>query len=228
GRRFGRRPVHRSRGVVMRFQDDSGFTLTELMMSLFLLTIVSVVFLGALQSTLFTVRDLEGTARSDDAARLALEQIDRDFRSAERMCLPALGQVGDRLEFRTRSYASAASATGYQDVIYELRDGDGDGTVDDLQRSVDGGTTWRTVVSGVVNPSVVDDVYNAAAGRPLGTVGVPLFENQGGTANALPSQGKVVTVRVWADENPNDRISPRLATTEVSGRNIWNPTASSC
>ena len=64
-----------------------------------------------------------------------------------------------------------------------------------LQKSEDGGTTWRTIV---------EHVENVAHG-------VDLFANQGRTATALPSLCKVITISVWSDANPNDRISAELA-----------------
>lgn len=207
---------------------DSGMSLVELMVAMMLMTIVAAVFLTLLQTTMSATRDLEGTARSNDDIRLAIQQLDRDFRSAEQICEPLPGNDSNRLEFRSRAYTATTSAVGYQDLLYELRDTDGDGVATDLQRSSNDGTSWRTVISGVRNETFVDDDYNAAAGRPLGTAGVPLFTSQGGVASALPSQGKVITIRIWVDANPNDRISARLGTTEISGRNIWTPNSANC
>ena len=209
-------------------REDRGMTLVELMVAIMLMTIVAAVFLSLLRTTMFATRDLEGTARSNDDIRLALQQLDRDFRSSEQICEPLPGNTSNRLDFRTRAYTATTTASGYQDLIYELRDVDGDGTATDLERSSDGGTTWNTVISGVQNETFVDDDYNAAVGRPLGTAGVPIFTSQGGVATALPSQGKVITVRIWVDFNENDRIDARLGTTEISGRNIWTPNSANC
>lgn len=207
---------------------DHGLSLAELMVSMMLMAIVAAVFLSLLQTTMFATRDLEGTARSNDGVRLALQQLDRDFRSAERVCNPLPGFDSNRLEFRTRAYTATTNASGFVDLIYELRDIDGDGQATDLQRSIDGGITWRTIIGGVQNETFVDDDYNTKAGRPLGTAGVPVFTNQGGVASALPSQGKVITVRIWVDQETDDRINARLGTTEVSGRNIWTPNSANC
>jgi type II secretory pathway pseudopilin PulG len=203
-------------------------SLAELMVAMMLMTIVAAVFLSLLRTTMFATRDLEGTARSNDDVRLALQQMDRDFRSAERVCEPLPGANSNQLEFRTRAYTATTSAVGYQDLIYDLRDVDGDGAATDLQRSADGGTTWRTIIGGVQNETFVDDVYNTEMGRALGTAGVPIFTNQGGVASALPSQGKVITVRIWVDQDLNDRIDARLGSTEISGRNIWTPNSANC
>lgn len=95
--------------------------------------------------------------------------------------------------------------------MYQLN-ADADGGLTVLQKSEDGGTTWQTIIENVTN-----------ADR-----GVALFENHGNVATALPSQGKVITVTLWVDANPSDRIGAELATTEISGRNIWTPSASGC
>ena len=193
------------------FSGDGGFTLTELMVSLMLLTVVSVVFTAALASSAMATRDLQGAVASNDTVRLVLQSLDTELRSAERFCAPEPGASGNTLEFRTRSYVNSPPAAGYRDIIYQLNaDANGDLTI--LQKSEDGGTTWRTIV---------EHVENVAHG-------VDLFANQGGTATALPSQGKVITISVWSDANPNDRISAELATSEISGRNIWTPNAAGC
>lgn len=209
-------------------REDRGLSLVEMMVVMMLMTIIAAVFLGLLRTTMFATRDLEGNARSNDDIRLSLQQLDRDFRSSEQICEPLPGNTSNRLDFRTRAYTATSTATGYQDLLYELRDADGDGAATDLQRSSDGGTTWATVISGVQNETFVDDDYNSAVGRPLGTPGVPIFTSQGGGATTLPSQGKVITVRIWVDFNTNDRIAARLGTTEISGRNIWTPNSANC
>ncbi len=209
---------------------DEGISLVELLIAVFLIMIVSIVFYGTLSGTLIATRDFEGVARSNDDVRLVLQQIDREFRSTEQVCEPLPGKTSNRLEFKTRSFTATTTASGIEELVYELRDGNGDGTVAEFQRSADGGITWRTVIDNVVNLTYVDDDYNASLvpPRPPGTPGVPMFETQGNDIDAAPSEGKVVTVRIWVDDNPNDRIDPRLATTEVSGRNIWTPNAPGC
>lgn len=193
-------------------RSEEGFTLTEVMVALFLLTVVSAVFLPTLQSTLFATRHLEAAARANDASRLAIAQLDREFRAAEQVCEPSPGATADRIRFRTRAYTATTSGTGYLEVTYELRDPDGDGRLTTLQRSSDGGTTWRTVIENVVNQDLA----------------APLFEVAGGTGSGAPSEGKVVIIDLWVDINPSDPIGPRLTETELSGRNIWTPNAPAC
>lgn len=213
-----------------RFASDEGITLTELMVGISVMMVVGVIFTQTLVTSLFLTRDLQGATAQNDSTRLAVQQIDREFRGAERICEPGQGitSAGDRLEFRTRAFVGTAPATGYEDLIYELRDPDGDGNNTTLQRSDDDGTTWRTVIEGMVNAVVVDEAINTALARPAGTPGVPVFETLGGSADATPSQGKVISLRLWVDANSNDRLDPRLETTEVTGRNIWNPNSTNC
>jgi type II secretory pathway pseudopilin PulG len=189
----------------MRTIDEGGYTLTEVLVALFLMAAVSAVFLPVMESTLVATRDFGSAARTNDAARLAIAELDRKFRAAERVCLPDPGTTGDTLSFRTRAYTATTTASGYQDLVYQLN-----GTR--LQVSTDGGTTWRTIIEGVEN-----------AAR-----GVPIFQTEGGVASQYPSEGKVVTVSLWVDADPNDRLSARLMTTELSGRNIWSPNAPNC
>lgn len=203
--------------------DERGLTLSELMVAIFLLTIVSIVFSSVLASSLNATRDIENAARSNDDIRLVLQQIDKELRGAETICEPAPGDTSNTLSFITRSNPVPPETTRH--VIYRLVDVDGDGVSTDLQRSGDGGLTFVTVN---------DTVANEAMALELGAPQL-LFENQGrneinntGLPAASPSYGKVVRIALWVDRSPMDRISPRLESTEVAGRNIWTPNAANC
>lgn len=203
--------------------DDRGLTLTELMVAIFLLTIVSIVFSNVLASSLSATRDIEAAARSNDDIRLILQRIDKELRGAETICVPAPGDESNTLSFITRTNPIPPADTRH--IVYRLVDVDGDGASTDLQRSGDGGLTYVTVNATVANEAVALD---------LGTPQF-LFANQGrneinntGLPSASPSYGKVVRILVWIDRSPMDRISPRLESTEVAGRNIWTPNAANC
>ena len=203
--------------------DERGLTLTELMVAIFLLTIVSIVFANVLSSSLRATRDIENSARTNDDIRLILERIDKELRGAETICIPAPGDASNTLSFITRTNPIPPADTRH--VVYRLTDVDGDGVNTDLQRSGDGGVTFVTV-----NETVVNEVVAADLGTPQF-----LFENQGrneinntGLPAASPSYGKVVQISIWIDRSPLDRISPRLESTEVAGRNIWTPNAANC
>ena len=208
---------------------EDGLTLTELMVAIFLLVIVSAVFLPLLVSGMRATTQISNVARSNDDARLTLQRIDREIRAAEQICNPTPGNTANLLRFITRAYTGVTTATGTQDITYALN-----GT--DLEKSKDNGSTWTPVIGGVVNATIVDDQYNGQIGRALGTPGVPLFSTQGLPVSsststsivALPSFGKVITIRLWIDESPTDLISPIMLTTELSGRNIWTPNGPVC
>jgi prepilin-type N-terminal cleavage/methylation domain-containing protein len=176
--------------------NEKGMTIVELLIAMSLLLIAAAIF-GTALSTSFTVtKDFEGVAASNDSARLALKQIDRELRSAESIAEPLPCTASNTLDFVTRAYTGSEKTQ--QHIVYELVDGA-------LRRSADGGSMWRTVIDDVVNESTE-----------------PLFETQG-AAGGTPSEGKVVTITIWTDADPTDRIARRLAETEVSGRNIWTP-----
>jgi type II secretory pathway pseudopilin PulG len=180
----------------MKGMNDKGISLIELLIAMALMVMVAAVF-GTALSTSFTVtKDFQGVAASNDSSRLVLRQISRELRSADAIYEPLPCTTSNTLDFTTRAYAGAE--TSQQHIIYRLTDGT-------LERSSDGGSAWRTVI---------DDVVNASS--------EPLFATQG-SAGGTPSEGKVVTISIWSDADPTDRIGRRLAETEVSGRNIWAP-----
>ncbi|HSR45839.1 MAG TPA: prepilin-type N-terminal cleavage/methylation domain-containing protein [Acidimicrobiia bacterium] len=201
---------------------QEGLTLPELMVAIFLLAVVSVVFLPTLVSGMRATEQITNAARSNDSARLAVQRIDREMRAAQQICTPLPGDPpGDTLSFITRAYTASTTATGTRNVVYQLN-----GTV--LEKSLDDGATWSPVIEGVLNATKVDEDYNLSRtpSRAPGTAGVPLFTNE--QANGEPSFGKVITVRIWVDDDPTDDIGEILLTTELSGRNIWVPNGPGC
>ncbi len=201
---------------------QEGLTLPELMVAIFLLAVVSVVFLPTLVSGMRATEQITNAARSNDSARLAVQRIDREMRAAQQICTPLPGDPpGDTLSFITRAYTASTTATGTRNVVYQLN-----GTV--LEKSLDDGATWSPVIEGVLNATKVDEDYNLSRtpSRAPGTAGVPLFTNE--QANGEPSFGKVITVRIWVDDDPTDNIGEILLTTELSGRNIWVPNGPGC
>ncbi len=201
--------------LIHRIRHDDGVTLTELMVVLMLMGIVSVIFSTAIVAALRSTRNVEGVARSNDDVRLAIATLDRELRSASQICTPGPALAGDVLTFETRG------ATGTETITYRIDDPDADG-VGTLVKTTDAAGD-RVVVDGVVNGFV-----SAESGVPE-----PMFTNQGiteavgpsTTVTGSPSFGKVISLRIWVDANPRDDISPKLETTELSGRNVWTPNA---
>ena len=198
--------------LAARLRTDDGVTLPELMVTIFLLAVVGTIFSAVIGSALNGTRNMEGAARSNDDVRLAIATMDRELRAASQLCVPAQGAAGNELVFETR-----ASAGPTQRVTYRLGAADALGQAP-LLRSVDGGPE-RVVVGTVVNTFV--EARDGSA--------EPLFTNQGVDLSAgpvgSPAFGRVVSIRVWVDTNPRDAISPRVESTEITGRNVWNPNA---
>ncbi len=212
--------MHRLKSI---HNDESGVTLAELMVTVFLLTIVSIIFNQVLASSLTATSDYENAARANDEIRLVIARIDKELRSAEVICEPGPGMTSNRLHFFTRDGAGATTVV--EEFVYELQDLDGDGLATDFVKSSDGGVTFNQVSTGVVNDAVA-----VTLGTPQ-----PLFESQGanelsssGTPQASPSFGRVMGVTIWFDVSDVDNIRPRVETTEIAGRNVWTPNSSSC
>ena len=94
----------------VRIHADDGVTLTELMVAVFLLVVVSAVFLPTMISGMNATDQITNVARSNDDGRLALQRIDREVRAAEIICSPAPGyqrtsptQAGTRSVIQTWS-----------------------------------------------------------------------------------------------------------------------------
>jgi len=210
--------------LLSRFKEEDGVSLTELVVTLFLLGVVSTIFTSVLGSSLTATRNIEGATRANDDARIAVLTIGRELRAAATICSPRPDTPSDMLWFFVKD-GTGVAATEIE-YVYKVVDYDTDGNVDDLVRSNDGGATYRPVVEDVVNTAVAAD---------LG-VAQPLFTNQAGgqvdssgsTVAASPSYGKVISVQVWVDKSAVDNIGPRLEFTEIAGRNIWTPNAATC
>lgn len=196
--------------------DDRGVTLSELMVTIMLMGIVGVVFSAAIAGALNATRNAEGAARSNDDVRLVIATLDRELRSASQICIPEPEFSANTLIFESRATTGATET-----IMYRLDDPDADG-VGSLMKSVDGGA----------ERVVVDAIVNGWVGARDGTEEF-LFTNQGineqvgvsTTITGSPSFGKVISFRIWIDSNPRDDISPKLETTELSGRNVWTPNA---
>src|SRR5207249_3650987 len=68
--------------VRSRLQDQHGFTLAELLVAMMILVIVIVIFDGALVSIQQGVASEDLRSQNNDQARLAIESLDREIRSA--------------------------------------------------------------------------------------------------------------------------------------------------
>jgi prepilin-type N-terminal cleavage/methylation domain-containing protein len=74
---------------VRRIGEESGITLPELLVAMFIFGIVMLVFTSTLASVQGAVVTQDNLARTNDQARLALEQLDREIRSGNVLYDPA-------------------------------------------------------------------------------------------------------------------------------------------
>ena len=182
---------------VRHIGDESGITLPELLVAMFIFGIVMLVFTSTLASVQGAVVRQDHLARTNDQARLALEQLDREIRSGNVLYDPALEsdpfyvlRVYTQTNYKTPREA-------FMCVLWELDD---QGQLRTRRWNPDplvegSATHWRVVATGIVNKEL----------------GVPAFELNGGrTLN--------VTLRVNEDLDrfPNSTFE---LTQSLTGRN---------
>lgn len=146
-------PIARIRG---RLREDRGFTLVELVVAMSLFMTVMVVFYGSLVAIQRAASGEEKRSANNDQARLAIEQIDREIRSANYIYNPASeSEPGQILRIYTQTNANTRMpAPGYQCVQWQI-------TTDDKLQTRNWPpfqptlvTAWHTVATGVVNRTV--------------------------------------------------------------------------
>jgi Tfp pilus assembly protein PilW len=171
-------------------EGEEGFTLVELIVAMSLMMLVLAVFFAGLIAVQRAVAGEDKRSQSNDQARLAIEQIDREVRSANYVYNPASESVpGQMLRIYTQTNATTRSpAPGYMCVLWQI-------TADNTLQTrywpptqPAAATPWRTVATGVVNRSVSPAVqafsldtdplkgYNATSGTSR-TVNVVFLAN---------------------------------------------------
>jgi type II secretory pathway component PulJ len=141
-----------------RFCSESGVTIMELIVAMLMFSIVTVIFLTVLASVQGTVNTLSGRSASNDQARLAVEELDREIRSGNVLYDPSLENdsahgvfPGMSLRVYTQTNASTRSP-GNQCVQWRVFD-------QQLQRRAwsvnwrtdDIVTGWRVVAEKIMN-----------------------------------------------------------------------------
>jgi type II secretory pathway pseudopilin PulG len=189
------------------FRREDGFTLVELMIVVFMMTIVVVVFTSIFENVNEGVARQRDRSVANDEARLAIEQLDREIRSGNVLHDPASEAVpyyGFRIYSQanatTRGSSAYADATGATCVQWLLNDDEelvrrfwlpGDPTVV---------SDWRVLASHVVN-------------RTLATP-VPAFSLD------PASSSRTVVVTLMLDADTAETVSrPVRITTSLTGRN---------
>ncbi len=125
------------------FGDQSGVTLVELVITMSVMGLILGVFLTVLASVQMSLSREQGRSQTMDQGRLALETIDRDIRSGNILCSAPASPTNFGLSVYTQSNGTTRW------LQYRV-------SSQTLQRReyLSGAwTSWRTVATGIVNPS---------------------------------------------------------------------------
>jgi prepilin-type N-terminal cleavage/methylation domain-containing protein len=173
--------------VRKRLRGQGGFTLAELLVAMMILVIVIVIFDGALVSIQQGVASEDLRSQNNDQARLAIESLDREIRSANYIYDPTTetsrtfgGSLtnGFALRIYGQSNASTRSpAPGYLCELWQITPESPSSSQRLLQVKTwppfqsGSASSWQTVATGVVNRAVSPTVAAFAVdpGNPSGT-----------------------------------------------------------
>lgn len=98
--------------VVAPAPRDAGLTLVELVVAMFVFSIVSAVFLTSVIGLIRATSDAEARSRSATGIVLITQQLDRQVRYADSINFPGVGPSGARyIEFRTPAASSRTGVT---------------------------------------------------------------------------------------------------------------------
>jgi prepilin-type N-terminal cleavage/methylation domain-containing protein len=135
-------------------RDERGLSLPELLVATFVFGVVSLIFTSTMASVQGAVVHQENLSRTNDQARLALEQLDREIRSGNVLYDPANESTAPYEPYYTlRIYTQSNADTrgSFSCVLW---------TIDDAGQLLtrrwppgDPGsaTAWRVVATGIVN-----------------------------------------------------------------------------
>jgi prepilin-type N-terminal cleavage/methylation domain-containing protein len=180
-------------------KSEKGFTLVELMVAMMMMAVVFVIFAGVLVAVQNAANRVDRRSQNNDAARLAMERLDHEIRSANFFYDPsvALGSIpaGYGLKIYTQTNAPTRTPSpGYLCVMFQIT------STGELQTRTWPpsqpalAAPWQTIATGIVNRLVSPNVsafsldtdtnkgYRAIAGTPTTytsrTVNIILLSNQ--------------------------------------------------
>lgn len=175
-------------------RSEDGLTLVELMVTTSILALVLFVFLSTLASVQRSANNIDKRSQNQDQARLAVEALDREIRSANYIYDPTLANTGVTSGYGLKVYTqnnapTRSPAPGYMCALFQITTGN------DLQVRMwpplqpSRATGWRTVASGVINRSSgttafaldtdVNRGYSSSGGTSTSrTINVVLLVNQ--------------------------------------------------
>lgn len=156
--------------------DERGMTLAELMVATFIFGIVMLVFTTTLASVQRAAVRQDNLSRTNDQARLAMEQLDREIRSGNVLYDPAQPLAGYDPDFNVRVYTQSnapsraletAGSNGFACVLWTLDDQGQLLTRRWPPNDPASATQWRVVATGIVNKELDPQVPAFALVDPL-------------------------------------------------------------
>ncbi len=133
-----------------RLGDERGVTLPELLVATVIMGIVMVVFGTTLASVQMGIVRQDNLSRSNDQARLAMQQLDREIRSGNVLYDPAIETV-PFYTLRVYTQSNADTRNGFTCVLWQLND-EGEMLTRTWPPNQPGSASdWRVVATGIVN-----------------------------------------------------------------------------
>jgi prepilin-type N-terminal cleavage/methylation domain-containing protein len=188
--------------VAERARDERGMSLVEVMVASIVLGVVVLVFTGTLASVQKAVVNQDNLSRTNDQARLAVEQLDREIRSGNVLYDPADEDPPYDPFYTVRVYTqtNAPSRNTFSCVLWEITEAGELRTRRWPPDDVAAATAWRVVATGIVN-------------RELG---VPAFE-----LDTDPLKGeRTLSITLRVNEDFENRPTQTIEIQEsLTGRN---------
>jgi prepilin-type N-terminal cleavage/methylation domain-containing protein len=138
-------------------RDERGLSLTELLVAMFVFGVVMLIFTSTMASVQGAVVRQDNLSRTNDQARLALEQLDHEIRSGNVLYDPEFETTAPYDPFYTlRLYTQTNFGTrlSFTCVLWTIDD-EGQLLSRRWQPGFEGDATeWRVVATGIVNKSL--------------------------------------------------------------------------
>lgn len=188
--------------VAERARDERGVSLVELMVATVILGVVGLVFTSTLASVQRAVVHQDNMSRTNDQARLAVEQLDREIRSGNVLYDPAdeIAPYDPFYTVRVYTQTNAPSRGTFSCVLWEITDASELRTRRWPPDDPSAATAWRVVATGIVNREV----------------GVPAFQ-----LDTDPLKGeRTLTITLRVNEDYEHRPTQTVEIQEaLTGRN---------
>lgn len=147
--------------IRFRMETEEGFTLVEMIIAMGILSLVLVVFFGTLVAIQGAVARQDNLTQTNDQARLALQQLDREIRSANLIYDPStetyhpsgISASGFALRIYTQSNFGTGRST-YVCTLWQITSGQALQVRTWPPQQPNLATSWRTVAEDIVNPVV--------------------------------------------------------------------------